>query len=618
MSKVFKRFLLLLTALLVGSMGFYAITGCGGGTSGSGGDVNDPTLPYVVSVSPANGATDVSITPTIEVMFSEEMDASTISSQSFSLSTYDEVNAMRAIVVDVAASYDSNSKMALFSVSSALAYKTTYIATISGAVKDLEGNGMESDYSWTFTTMEEGGTPPETKIVFTVEPDPDFGTGGKFSHDINGLGKVEYGSNVLIQPDGKILVSSYYGDGANGHDADIEVLRLDEHGVLDPTFDADGIAEIDCNSFWGIQWWLLHGLALQSDGKVLVGGDCGMHATLFRLNADGTPDNTFGAPLGYAQIEHDIAGGNWSAIFSLAMQPDGLGGEKILVGGIANAINGWNVQPVWVLARFNLDGTLDATFGDQGAHPGILIEDWGTVHDDGVREIIVLPDRKIIAYGNASHGAPPPLNVDFGVARYSADGVLDTTFGAGADADGIDGFVNIDFGGMDWSYSIARTADGKLVGGVHVNCCAPTSDFGIFRLTSSGALDPAFGTGGKVQIDFGRSLGDIGNAIVALPDGSVIVGGQVDNGVNVDFGLVMLKPDGTIDTNFGTDGFILTDFYGAGDAILKMKLEDVETNAEGGLTSFKLLAVGAAGHPGEKPDLAVVRYLSVASEIPAE
>ncbi len=629
-----RKIALFFTAVLISTIGFYAGYGCGGGSSSN--IVVNSELPYVISVSPADGATGVVINPTIEVVFSKEMDASSINAGAFFLSTYDAVETAKALVVDVSVQYDYSSKMAMFSISSDLNYKTTYVATVSGQVRDTEGNAMGSDFTWSFTTAD-AEDPSENEIVFSAEPDPDFGTDGLFSHDVNGLGNVEYASNVLFQPDDKILISSYinwtnlfdycapggcfWGD----HNADLGVVRVDENGVLDPTFGVGGVAEVGCNSFWGVQWWLLHGLALQSDGKILVGGECERHARIFRLNDDGSIDLTFnaaGTP-GYAEIEPDIGGGgsNWAGVFSIAMQPDGLGGEKILVGGISNTVADWAVQPAWLFARFNLDGTLDATFGLDPryapfAHQGILVETWGTIHNDGIRDMAVLADRGIIAYGNSSHGNP--ANIDFAMARYSADGVLDTTFSAG-DADGVDGLNIIDFGGSDWGYSMAVAPDGKLVGGEHVNCCAPTNDFGVFRLTSDGALDSSFGAGGKVQIDFGRSDADIGNAVVVLPDGSVIVGGSSNNAIgDSDFALVMLTPDGAIDTNFGTDGFILTDFYGSSDTILKMKLADVETNADGDIVSFKLLAVGAATHPGSKPDLAMARYRSVAHEVPAE
>lgn len=513
------------------------------------------------------------------------------------------------------------------------------------------GGGTPSEVIETPTTggTEEGTTEPiqptpdEPQSVcqhfFSLELDPDFGGEGRFVHNFDaGSNGVDLGNAIVVQNDGKVVVSGYvdwtnlhnycpaaaepcyWGD----HNAHLGLIRLNTNGTPDTTFGTDGIVVLDdCNSFWGVQWWAQQGLAIQSDGKILVGGDCNMRARTYRLNTDGSVDATFGTG-GYQEFDHDIAGGNWSAVYSLAVQSDETGNEKIIVAGNANALDSWDIKPVWLLARLNTDGSVDASFGDQPAHPGVVIEDWGSTHNDGIRDLVILPDRRIVAYGNSSH-MDAALNIDFAIARYSADGILDTTF-ATNDSDGIDGFARIDFGETDWSYPATMTPDGKIVAGSHINCCWDTSDTGIFEVTTEGTLDSTFGTNGMLTLDMGLGHQDFANSLAALPNGNLIVAGYANDGSGIsdttkpwqhdDFAITLLTSDGQPAPHFGTDGVVRTDFYQDGDGINAIALADVVQDAEGNVQSFRVIAVGTTLNPPRTDnDFAIAAYRSVSIEI---
>ncbi len=460
------------------------------------------------------------------------------------------------------------------------------------------------------------------KNVIGLELDPDFADAGLFSMDF-GQGKPDLGNSIAVQADGKILVSGYVNwSGVGVHDARLGLVRLDTDGTLDSSFGNNGVVIIDsCHSFWGVQWWALHGLALQSDGKILVGGDCSMRAEIFRLDTNGSIDAGFGTG-GSAFIAADVAGGNWSAVFSLATQIDDDGKENIIVGGIANTINdgSWGVEPVWLLARFDENGQLDNSFGgqrsrpdDPAPHPGMVMESWGTHHNDGIRDLIVLDDGSIIAYGNSSR-ADSQLNVDFAVARFTPDGKLDTGFG-------LNGLTTIDFGGNDWAYSISLGLDGKLIGGAHVNCCWETSRAGLFSLNEDGSIDTSFGVNGKATIDMGLGHQSFGNSVVVLPDGTIILGGYANNGLGItdqvdwwlndDFGIAVIDRDGASSTTFRTD------FYGKGDGINSIALTDeVFDGTTGDLLSFKIVAAGTTIKPPRiDQDFAIARYRSVITKV---
>ncbi len=119
--------------------------------------------PTVQSVSPENGATDVNVNTTITATFSKPMDASTITTSTFTVK-YSTGNAVSGAV-----SYNNTTRTAMFTPSSPLDFGKTYTATISGTVKDVAGNAMGSDYSWSFTTM--SLNPPSAPQNLTASAD---------------------------------------------------------------------------------------------------------------------------------------------------------------------------------------------------------------------------------------------------------------------------------------------------------------------------------------------------------------------------------------------------------------------------------------------------------------
>ena len=112
--------------------------GDGGGTSGSSGG-GDATPPTVSSTSPALNAANVAINTAITATFSEAMDASTITTATFT-------------VGGVTGTVTYTGTTATFTPTTSLAYSTTYTATITTGAKDLAGNAMAANYSWSFTT----------------------------------------------------------------------------------------------------------------------------------------------------------------------------------------------------------------------------------------------------------------------------------------------------------------------------------------------------------------------------------------------------------------------------------------------------------------------------------
>ncbi|MFI7635963.1 hypothetical protein [Nonomuraea sp. NPDC049400] len=151
----------------------------------------------------------------------------------------------------------------------------------------------------------------------------------------------------------------------------------------------------------------------------------------------------------------------------------------------------------------------------------------------------------------------------------AAPGDLDPGFGSG-------GKVTTDFGGDDVAEGVAVQPDGKIV-----VIGRTIGVFALARYNSDGSLDSGFGSGGKVTTDFGGD--DSASAVALQPDGEIVVVGH--GGPGGDFALARYNSDGTLDSSFGADGRVTTDFGGSGDAALAVALQ-----ADG-----KIVAAGAGG-----------------------
>ena len=157
-----------------------------------------------------------------------------------------------------------------------------------------------------------------------------------FGHGLNGTVRA-----LAVQPDGHALVGGYFTKvgGVERH----YLARLKSDGTLDASFDA----KIGTG-----QNYFVYALKLQPDGRILVGGrfssiDGKTKAGLARLNPDGTLDTNF--------VTRVTSGGPFPNVYALALQPDG----KILVGGNFGLVNGESRNGI---ARLNADGTLDTAF----------------------------------------------------------------------------------------------------------------------------------------------------------------------------------------------------------------------------------------------------------------
>lgn len=280
----------------------------------------------------------------------------------------------------------------------------------------------------------------------------------------SGIGEQVYA--IVHQPDGKAIIGgSFVGYNGALHK---RLVRIDASGNADPSFSAGIGPNTD-----------IRALALQPDGKVLIGG---LFATyngttrhrLARLNSDGTLDPTF-------TLGPNSSGARVNAI---AVMPDG----RIVIAGDFNLVSS---IPRKYVARFLSNGTLDTAF-DPGSGP-----------NGAITALAVQPDGKVLISGNFTMiGSTARARI----ARLNADGTLDTTFDPGSGM-GVGSNVT----------SFLLPGDGRILVAGSFSSYNGNSCGNIARLTALGAFDPTFTAGAG----FFAGVASCGQQ----PDGRLLFGG---------------------------------------------------------------------------------------------
>jgi uncharacterized delta-60 repeat protein len=379
--------------------------------------------------------------------------------------------------------------------------------------------------------------------------DAGFGTGGTVTTDFTGPLDSQAVAAVL-QPDGKLVVA---GSASNGAFTSLALARFNPDGSLDGGFGSGGqvLAHPGPGSANAGQ-----AVALAADGKVVVVSSTveptsGVGTLLLRYTAGGQLDTSFGTG-GVVHLP-DLADGR------VAVLADG----KILFGAEHK------------LVRFNADGSVDTTFGRNGR---------ADVNVDGFSGLVVQADGKIVSAGvrvEIQGGVDVPNSE---VTRNNPDGSPDQTFGPPDFTGSIQSGIPTGFG----IPGIALQADGKIVAVGTTFVETPdgheTEQFRVERYRTDGSPDGGFGSGGQATLGVGTG------GVAVEPNGLIVAGG-----------LTVLRPDGSLEPSFGSDGMVSTDITGADDMPAVIVLQ-----ADG-----KIVVAGKAGNGGHH-SFAVARYLESA------
>ena len=243
-------------------------------------------------------------------------------------------------------------------------------------------------------------------------------------------------------------------------------------GDLDSSFGTGGKLTTDFGSGQSDEAWAL---AVQDDGKLVAGGASSGDFGLARYNPSGTLDISFGVG---GTVRTDL-GSAFDLVRGVALQSDG----KVVAAGTRCDGQGC----LFALARYNTDGSLDASFGSGGK----VVTDLAGSNEQ-INSVAIQDDGRIVVAGseyNASEGA-----YDFALARYEGDGSLDPTFGTA-------GSLTTDFGPStaDIAFAVKIQSDGGVVaaGSYEDLETSGIKYVALARYTASGALDRA--SAGRVR-----------------------------------------------------------------------------------------------------------------------
>ena len=322
-------------------------------------------------------------------------------------------------------------------------------------------------------------------ILSIINKNDFFDTGAGFDY---------YVWAIDIQTDGKILFigefTSYDGSTNGG------IIRLNSNGTRDTSF----------NSGVGFTpYSLKRALSIQSDGKILVGGnftsyDNSLYNYIIRLDSDGTKDTSF-----------NIGSGFDSYVNTIAIQSD----DKILVGGNFTSYDGSTFN---LLIRLNSDGTIDSSFNI------------GTGFEGVINKIIVQSDEKILIGGGFTSYDGSTFNR---LIRLNSDGTIDSSF-------------NLDGSGFDAEvFSLAIQSDNKILVGGTFSIYDGSSYRSIIRLNTDGTKDNSFniGTGFEIYTTV--------YSITIQSDNKILVGGGFTSYDEVAANyIIRLNSNGTKDNDF--------------------------------------------------------------------
>jgi uncharacterized delta-60 repeat protein len=410
--------------------------------------------------------------------------------------------------------------------------------------------------------------------------DSSFGIGGQVTTDVNA--SFDNAKAVAIQPDGKIVVAgSVFGSSSAPGVSDFAVARYNSDGSLDATFGTDGKVQID----FATSYDETSALALQPDGKIIVAGratpnDGSDDFGLIRLDANGALDTAFGNG---GKVATDFGSAFLEQATGVALQSDG----KIVAVGYTYT---FDTGTDFALARYNPDGSLDATFGNGGK---VITTVVGNGLFDQALAVAIQGDGKIVATGSATVSAEKGSN--FVVIRYDTSGALDASFGAG-------GIVDIDFGStQEVAYAVALQPDGKIVaaGVTHLPAHA---QFALARYNVDGTLDTTFGVGGFTTVSADPDIEATAFGVGVQYDGKIVAAGSLSftsTGAGT-FGVGRFNADGSLDTSFGIGGGISTGF---GNSVANASGMAIQPDG-------RIVVVGSAtlGSAIGSADFAIARY----------
>ena len=401
---------------------------------------------------------------------------------------------------------------------------------------------------------------------------------------------------VANGPDGNVYAAGWTSPGG---DNAMVLAKIGADGKLDPSFGQGGLATVNV-AVGGKTVEVVRAVAVQPDGKIVISGPVEKNPkatgtaakdtdiAVVRFDATGQPDASFGGDgvaivdmgAGKAVGESYIADNSWGMAAT---------GGRIVFFGSTPAPDRDDAD--YAIVGLTSAGALDPAFGTNG----ITKVDVNRATDNA-RGMVVQPDGKLVfaGYSRTAEGVIDPVLI-----RTTPDGKLDAGFGQ----DGV-ATASILPGGIAEAYGVALQGDKFVTTGYGRGADKEEKvDFLSMRFNADGSWDKTYGTDGLTRIDIAGDA-DRGRNLVVLSDGRILaVGSGSPTTGAVDAMVVMLDKDGKPVSGFGTDGRILSDLGGPGDAWYGVAL-----SAEGkSVTIVGYKGADPEATDGTKDDAAVAR-----------
>ena len=310
---------------------------------------------------------------------------------------------------------------------------------------------------------------------------------------------------------------------------------LSQNISLDTTFGANGY-QFEYGVFSGNY---KTASVLLANQQIIVAGTKNASTEFYvsKYNTDGSFDTSFGTN-GFGSTTTSSIANQKESVYTIALQQDG----KIVIAGksdINSSLSGFYYNAF--LARLNADGTLDATFGNNG----YVKTELGS-NEDFINDIFITNTNTIYAVSHSIDGTGKNTAQ---VLKYNTNGSLDSSFGS-------NGILNITSTDELSLTTIFVQSDNSILLSGSKTDTANNKDFLLTKLNSDGSFDTSFGSNGKVITDFGYLNETINNFVVT--DSKIIATGTISSTSFLPhIGIASYNFDGTLDTSFSTDGKII-------------------------------------------------------------
>lgn len=491
----------------------------------------DTTAPQVNSVTIggqiAEGARDVESFPLIQVTFNEDMNPSSVTTNT---------GGSNACSGSLQVSSDGFSSCIPILADPTTVDNRTFSMTpstsfISGTVLRIRINTAAADAAGNATI---GYTTPNgfaSEVGSNLDTSFGSGAGYIITEVAPAGGYDDETTAILARNDGTILVAGYCDNSDATGNYDYLMARYLSDGTPDPAFSGGG------ESYYhtGAEIYAQDVAIQPGTGRIILAGGTGSGFHVAGFDSNGVSDSGFGISGGYSTIDvsqTEFGSTHSNDAMAMAIDPST---DKIYVAGYANSSMTLND---FALIRFNAGGTVDSGF----AGNGIATTNFYSMANEEAQALALQSDGKIVVAGTAYNGA---RNV-FAVARFNDDGTLDTTFGPS-----LDGKAVADFSGCSaFAQAVAIYPDGSIMLAGHA-----CNQIALVKLTSAGILDASFNGGGMRLIPY-LQAGNMDRAfsMVLQKNGKILLAGSSGNGSNNDAYVARFLTDGTPDTTFAASG----------------------------------------------------------------